>query len=644
MGEITGNGQAQGGLGGAAGFGETALARSDDASFRIDVSAVFENGFTIGNAHFAADALFVATDGFISFGSAPSAGYFDDPTGLTTPFFAAFMADIDTRLDGEGAESGPIWVDVDAVNDVVTITWHEVGFYRRNADLTNTFQIQLFDRGALGMDVVFRYDTISWTSGDLQGGWHGLDGSAAIIGQRGADSGRMFHLPTSGDGAGQLNLPQTIGNTGVAGLWVFHVPADGTLNDPPLAETGGNGADELAGQNGDDTLMGFAGNDTLHGGEGADVLDGGLGFDLASYGAAQLGVIASLADPSRNTGAALGDSYLSIEGLIGSAGNDLLEGNAQANRLEGGAGDDTLLGGSGADTLLGGAGFDWASYASSAGVVVDLGNTTANTGDAQGDVYISIEAVLGSNGADTLRGDGSHNLLLGGAGQDFLDGAAGDDQLFGGDGDDAVLGNLGHDTLYGGSGTDWLLGSAGNDQIFGDHGGDALYGGQENDSLWGGDGGDLLYGGAGDDYLHAGPGTDRLYGELGHDTLVAGTGQDHLQGGSGRDHFVFRSIDDLTNQASSTDIISGFRRGVDKIDLSQINADLSHAGQDSLRIMPAPPSAATGSSTLYFRQIDNYGRRNDYTLIYLDLDGDGQSEAMIKIMGLHGLTAGDFMF
>ncbi|MDZ7906718.1 MAG: hypothetical protein U5N55_13835 [Cypionkella sp.] len=133
MGAITGNGQAQTGLGGAAGFGEVALARSDSAAFVVDTSAVFENGFSLGGVSYAANALFVSTDGFLTFGAAPTGDYFNSPSSLSTPFIAAFMADIDTRLDGEGTESGPIWVDVDALADVVTITWQDVGFYRRNA-------------------------------------------------------------------------------------------------------------------------------------------------------------------------------------------------------------------------------------------------------------------------------------------------------------------------------------------------------------------------------------------------------------------------------------------------------------------------------------------------------------------------------
>lgn len=210
MGAITGNGQAQTGLGGAAGFGEILLGRSDDGAFAIDTSAVFENGFAIGGANFFPSALYVATDGFITFGAAPASGYLAAPASLTTPFVAAFMADIDTRLDGEGRESGPIWVDIDGANDVVTITWADVGFYRRNADLTNTFQIQLFDRGAGGMDIVLRYDSILWTAGDVQGGWAGLGGVPATTALRMGSSGAITPLAGSGNEAALLALPSTL--------------------------------------------------------------------------------------------------------------------------------------------------------------------------------------------------------------------------------------------------------------------------------------------------------------------------------------------------------------------------------------------------------------------------------------------------
>ena len=51
-------------------------------------------------------------------------------------------------------------------------------------------------------------------------------------------------------------------------------------------------------------------------------------------------------------------------------------------------------------------------------MTASLANTAVNTGDAQGDVYISIEALQGSNFNDTLIGDDNNNFLMGGVGAD----------------------------------------------------------------------------------------------------------------------------------------------------------------------------------------------------------------------------------
>ena len=118
--------------------------------------------FNIGGVHYTGSDLYISTDGLISFGAAVS-GVVSNPSTVTAPFFAIFNGDVDTRLDGEGAESGGIWLDVDTAQDCVTITWDHVGFYRRNATLTDTFQMQLFDRGGGAFDVVYRYQGINWT-------------------------------------------------------------------------------------------------------------------------------------------------------------------------------------------------------------------------------------------------------------------------------------------------------------------------------------------------------------------------------------------------------------------------------------------------------------------------------------------------
>ena len=131
--------------------------------------------------------------------------------------------------------------------------------------------------------------------------------------------------------------------------------------------TGDNGANLLLGFGGDDVVSGRGGNDVLFGGNGGDVLLGGLGADrliggtgrdAASYADTGVGLTASLANASANTGLAAGDTYLAIENLIGSAGGDLLVGNGAANRLEGGAGADVLDGRAGNDVLRGDAGTD----------------------------------------------------------------------------------------------------------------------------------------------------------------------------------------------------------------------------------------------------------------------------------------------
>ena len=114
----------------------------------------------------------------------------------------------------------------------------------------------------------------------------------------------------------------------------------------------------MKGLGGNDFLFGLDGDDVLIGGAGGDYHDGGFGFDYASYEGGVGGVFASLSTPGRNTGDAAGDSYWSIEGLIGTSFDDQLSGNLGANTLHGGGGDDALAGLGGNDRLDGGTGDD----------------------------------------------------------------------------------------------------------------------------------------------------------------------------------------------------------------------------------------------------------------------------------------------
>ena len=444
MGEVTGNGTAVTGLGGAAGFGETLLPRGDDVVAKVDVATVFESDFTVGGNHFDANQLYISTDGVVSFGAGFS-GVATDPATIPAPFFAIFNADADTRLDGEPPESGGVWLDVDAATDCVTITWDHVGFYRRNASQTDTFQMQIFDRGRGSFDVVYRYQNISWTAGDLQGGWGGVGGSAARIGYRLTASGAVSELAASGDQAAQLGLPQAPGNTGVAGLWVF------SFGQPAVID-GTDTADTLAGTGTADTMHGFGGSDVLVGSAGADVMDGGSGRDMVDYSAAPGAVRVDLRAPDLNTGMAAGDSFVAIEAFRGSALADTILGSAAADWFDGGRGSDDLQGRAGNDTLTGLA------------------------------------------GADRLTGGAGADRLTGGAADDTLFGSLGNDLMLGGPSNDQLFGGAGYDTLHGGSGRDRLAGGMGNDQIYGGTGTDRMDGGPGRDTLTGGGGADRFVG------------------------------------------------------------------------------------------------------------------------------------------------------
>lgn len=229
-------------------------------------------------------------------------------------------------------------------------------------------------------------------------------------------------------------------------------------------------------------LSGEAGDDRFIGGAGGQVHDGGEGFDTISFETARSGVTVDFADGSHNRGDAEGDTFEGIEAVQGSrfddvvrlagtvrtvdagAGNDVVQGSAQADGIKGGEGADWIEGGAGADVLDGGAGIDWLSYlASGAAVRVDMVAGVCGGGDAQGDRISNFENVTGSRFADVLFGNNAANTLEGNAGDDEIRGGGGADILRGGDGNDRLFGDDGSDMLVGGAGTNRLTGGAGAD-------------------------------------------------------------------------------------------------------------------------------------------------------------------------------------
>ncbi|OYU77754.1 MAG: hypothetical protein CFE32_04475, partial [Alphaproteobacteria bacterium PA3] len=121
---------------------------------------------------------------------------------------------------------------------------------------------------------------------------------------------------------------------------------------------GGDGNDLLYGQGGDDLLLGSDGDDILVGGAGRDQLNGGAGRDLVSYATSTTRIYLYAGDFGNTNGDTIGDSYTSIEGVIGSNFDDIIGWSVGADWIDGGAGNDRLFGFAGGDILIGGAGND----------------------------------------------------------------------------------------------------------------------------------------------------------------------------------------------------------------------------------------------------------------------------------------------
>lgn len=335
---------------------------------------------------------------------------------------------------------------------------------------------------------------------------------------------------------------------------------------------GGRGNDTILGGQGNDILDGGSGDDMLSGQDGADVFRGGAGSDTVDYSQeSPFQLLVNLETNVASGGTASGDTFYSIENLIGSddridrfigtsaanqfwgqgggdyfnggGGDDMLDGGNDGDILYGEGGNDTIIGGAGQDYLDGGNGIDTVVYAgSSAAVTVDLTNGTASGGDANGlvqivgrgtaiqnDILVGFENAIGSFYDDYLIGNAQANELSGGWGDDTLTGGEGSDTLKGGAGrdtadySDATSGvrlDLKSDTSEGDTydSIENLAGSGFDDRLKGDGAANVLTGQGGADVLRGRSGDDILLG----DFAYPGdalpsPGLGTGYATLGAD-------------------------------------------------------------------------------------------------------------------------------
>lgn len=358
-----------------------------------------------------------------------------------------------------------------------------------------------------------------------------------------------------------------------------------------------------------ENVIGSAYDDTLTADGHANALTGGNGIDTVSLAMSSAAVRVDLTAGIGTGGDAEGDTYATIENIVGSGFNDTLIGTAGANVIEGGEGDDTLAGRQGADRLIGGGGIDTASYGSSTSVRVDLTNNNNTGGEAEGDFLSGIENIKGSPLDDTLIGSAGANIINGGKGDDLLSGRAGADTLNGDGGFDTATYNASSGAV-----TVNLVTGTG-------LGGDAE--GDELNSI------EHLIGSSKNDTLIGNAGANRLAGGLGNDTLT---------GNAGADSFVFNSEPGTTN----TDTLTDFTIGSDVIELSKSIYSALQSGSTPGSLSAASfryssnPSTSGGLGEIVYNATTG-------TLAY-DADGAGSGAArqFAKVSTFLALSASDF--
>ncbi|MBV1692302.1 right-handed parallel beta-helix repeat-containing protein [Novosphingobium sp. G106] len=270
--------------------------------------------------------------------------------------------------------------------------------------------------------------------------------------------------------------------------------------------------------------------------------------------------------------------------------------------------------------------------------VVYYGSDGADVLDAQA---LNADIIYGGAGNDILYGKGSGAVLNGGTGDDtYYIRSAGDlaveksgeglDQVF--SSIDYTLGaNIERLTLVG-----TALNGSGNEldnQIFGNDSGDLLHGLAGNDVLQGGAGNDILFGDDGNDTLKGGPGDDQLHGGAGNDIIEGGVGNDKMWGDAGADKFIFR---DESVKAHDSDEIFGFERGVDKIDLSAIDANINARGNNAFKLIGAQDFHHSSGEL----QAKPYG---DGIMVSGDVNGDGSPDFQILVHNIAALSKSDFV-
>ncbi len=444
-----------------------------------------------------------------------------------------------------------------------------------------------------------------------------LDGGAGADTMRGGDGDDVYIVDHAGDFVEETGEGTDEIRTALA---AYTLPGGAPVENLRGLSAAGQA---LTGNARGNQIVGGAGDDVIEGGVGADLLVGGGGADRFVYRSAwesvegsrdriahfeqgadkidllALGMVRLSSSSAADgigaytlltvTGAAttmtirvdgtIGEAdVLAQTGIVGTAGDDILEGTADADSIRGLAGNDSLYGRGGSDAIEGDAGNDLIDGGAGADAmqggagddiyyVDDAGDTVfERPGEGDDEVRTSLLSTVLANHVERLTG-------LSDAGQTLI-GNEGANRVTGGNGADTLLGGQGDDTLEAGAGNDFMSGNAGADAMRGGTGNDDYYVEQEGDTV-------EELAGEGDDTVHVslaaytlGANLERLYGfasggqaltgnalanEIlgaeGNDVIDGGAGADTMRGGDGDDVYLVDDAGDTVFDQAGVDEI-----------------------------------------------------------------------------------------
>lgn len=318
----------------------------------------------------------------------------------------------------------------------------------------------------------------------------------------------------------------------------------------------------------------------------------------------------------------------------GLGGNDKFFGDEGHDKFTWNPGNDTINGGADSDDVL----YQYADH----GMKIDLkAGTAVQIGGGEHDKLVSIESVQGTNYNDSLYGSDRTDAIeyfipdytAGGnmphpaGGSDYIDGRGGIDMLsYWNDKAGVKIDVAKGKVIDGGGHTDTFKNI---EQFEGSYSADTIKGSSKADDLWGLDGNDKISGGKGKDTIHS------------------GIGKDILTGGSGKDFFVYTRAYELSvdPKEAKRDVITDFKTGVDKIDLSGIDVDPWTDPDEAFHLYepngPHTTFDGVAGRLIWFHTTNSKGAA--IVLIEGDRDGDMVADIQLELRTTADLNTSDFI-